>query len=101
MAVPTNDWPAIREFHLENSIFRALENGYAIARAASGGISALVSADGSVMRLDHVATDTPGELVMDVATGDGEVTVYARFGDWPMVVLSALLLLFGLRRERR
>lgn len=101
MAVPTNDWAAIREFHLENSIFRALENGYAIARAASGGISALVSADGSVMRKDHVATDTAGQLVMDVATGDGEVTVYARFGDWPMVVLSALLLLFGLRRERR
>jgi len=34
LAVPTNDWPAIRAFHLQSSAFRAIENGYAIARAA-------------------------------------------------------------------
>ena len=100
MVVPTNDWPAIREFHLENSIFRALENGYAIVRAASGGISALVSPLGAVLRTDHVALDTASPLTADLVTGDGEVTLYARLGDWPMVALNVLLLLSLLLRRR-
>jgi apolipoprotein N-acyltransferase len=100
VAVPTNDWPEIRAFHLANSVFRAIENGYAIVRAASRGSSALVTARGEIVQqMDHVEQG-PGLLVGAVATGDGEPTWYARFGDLPMVVLCVLLLgLASLRRR--
>lgn len=120
LAVPTNDWPAIREFHLENAIFRCIENGYAVARAASGGVSAIVSARGEVVaRDDHVSErldarpdanvrtntmpdDSPGVRLVcaDVTTGDGEPTIYARFGDLPMLVLGVILVVLSLRRPR-
>lgn len=100
LAVPTNDWPAIREFHLENGLFRAIENGYAIVRGASNGISALVSPRGEVVqRLDHV-TAGGGLVTGPVPVGDGAVTLYARLGDWPMFVLSALLVAFAVLRRR-
>jgi apolipoprotein N-acyltransferase len=120
LAVPTNDWPDIRVVHFENSIFRAIENGYAIARAASAGISALVSPRGEVMfAQDHVghtvfvshAAAEPQLLVDTISPeatllaanlplGDGMPTVYARFGDTPMLLLSAALVLISLRRRR-
>ncbi len=101
VAVPTNDWPAIREVHLDNSVFRAIENGYAVARAASGGISALLSPRGEIVaRRDHVAEDTRDLLIADLPLGDGIPTVYARFGDVPILLLCAALVLFSLRRRR-
>lgn len=100
LAVPTNDWAAIRGFHLENALFRAIENGYAVARAASNGISALVSPRGEVLAsCDHTAAG-PRFLVGDVPTGDGAVTLYARFGEWPIVLLSVLLIAAALRRKK-
>lgn len=101
LAVPTNDWPEIREFHLENSLFRAIENGYAVVRAASNGISAIVSPRGEVVaRHDHVV-DGARLVVADVPTGGGEVTFYARFGDWPVVGSCVLLVLLAALRLRR
>ncbi|MEZ6037677.1 MAG: nitrilase-related carbon-nitrogen hydrolase [Planctomycetota bacterium] len=108
VAVPTNDWPAIREYHLENAIFRSIENGYAVARAASAGISALIDCRGRVRhRLDHVeqarrdGTTGEGMLVDDLPVGDGRPTLYARLGEWPMLALSLLLLAAGARGARR
>lgn len=99
VAVPTNDWEDIREFHLENSLFRALENGYAVVRAASSGISALISPRGEVLaRCDHVLQGQQ-MLCGDLPLGDGTVTLHARFGDWPMVGLCLLLLVEALRRR--
>jgi apolipoprotein N-acyltransferase len=99
VAVPTNDWPAIRFAHFDNSRFRAIENGYAIARATSNGISAIVSPRGEVVAaIDHTTT-AENLLVRDVPVGDGVVTPYARFGDWPMLALSVVLLALGWRRR--
>jgi apolipoprotein N-acyltransferase len=112
VAVPTNDWPAIREYHLENAIFRAIENGYAVVRATSNGISAIVSARGEVLaREDHVAGGlearpeanvrrllVDGEpasqamLCAEVPLGDGAPTAYARLGDLPIALLCLLLI---------
>lgn len=98
LAVPTNDWPAIRFAHLDNSRFRAIENGYAVVRATSNGISALVSPRGELLAsCDHTAAG-PQLLTGDVPLGDGVATPYARFGDWPMLALSALLIALALRR---
>ncbi|MCB9878911.1 MAG: hypothetical protein H6835_15050 [Planctomycetes bacterium] len=106
VVVPTNDWPAIREYHLENAIFRCIENGYAVARAASHGISALIDCRGRVRhRQDHVALAArdemtgEGMLVDDLPVGDGRPTLYARLGEWPMLALSLLLLATAARRR--
>lgn len=118
VAVPTNDWPAIRDLHLDNAIFRAIENGYAVVRAASGGVSAIVSPRGEVVaRIDHVderLTGAGGEarlgisrsqrvpegalLHADVCLGDGVATVYARLGDWPVLALCGALIVLCRRR---
>ncbi|HEX6811047.1 MAG TPA: nitrilase-related carbon-nitrogen hydrolase [Planctomycetota bacterium] len=90
LAVPTNDWPAIRFAHFDNSRFRAIENGYAIVRATSNGISAIVSPRGEVLASCDHTEHGPRLLVGDVPLGDGRVTAYADLGDWPMLVLSVL-----------
>ncbi|MEQ1634808.1 MAG: nitrilase-related carbon-nitrogen hydrolase [Planctomycetota bacterium] len=99
VAVPTNDWAAIRGFHFDNSIFRAIENGYAIVRAASGGISALITPRGEITAFDHVENDAAALLCRPLATGDGAVTVYARLGDWPMLLLAGILGIFAWTRR--
>jgi apolipoprotein N-acyltransferase len=100
LAVPTNDWAAIRFAHFDNARFRAIENGYAIVRAASRGISAIVSPRGEVLAsCDH--TETGRKLIVaDVPLGDGSVTTYARLGDWPMLVLALLVIAIASRRRQ-
>jgi apolipoprotein N-acyltransferase len=44
-----------------------------------------------------VADDLPATVVGDLATGDGIPTVYARFGDWPVVALALLAIVLALR----
>jgi apolipoprotein N-acyltransferase len=101
LAVPTNDWPSIRGFHFENGIFRAIENGYAVVRAASGGISALVSPRGEVVAsCDHVLYG-PKLVHGLLPTGDGQPTWYAKLGDVPMLVTAVVLLLAALLRRGR
>jgi apolipoprotein N-acyltransferase len=101
LAVPTNDWPAIREVHLDNALFRSIENGYAVVRAASNGISALVSPRGEVLaRCDHVVAG-PQLLLGDVPVGDGNVTLYARCGDWPMLAVCTALVALAFVQKRR
>jgi apolipoprotein N-acyltransferase len=100
LAVPTWDWPSIRGYHLENSRFRPIENGYAVVRATWGGISALISPRGELLgQIDHTKSGA-GLLVGDLPTGDGRATPFARFGHWPMAVASALLLFAPLARKR-
>jgi predicted amidohydrolase len=54
LAIPTNDWAAVKSAHLENVPWRALENGLAIVRGASSGISAVIAPDGGIReRFDH------------------------------------------------
>ncbi len=93
VAVPTNDWRQVRNYHLENALFRAVENRYAIVRAASNGISAIVSARGEVLaRQDHFA-EGPGVLVADLPIYHGS-SLYSHLGDW-LVLLCLLLLGVG------
>ena len=99
LAVPTNDWKQVKDFHLENSIFRAVENGYAVVRAASNGVSAIVSPRGELLaRRDHFR-DGPGLILARVALRGGP-TPYSLAGDWPPLVGLLLLVVGGIWQHR-
>jgi hypothetical protein len=55
VVVPTNDWAHVRKAHFQNSIHRAIESRFAIVRAASYGISAIISPTGKRLAVsDHL-----------------------------------------------
>jgi len=86
--------------------FRAVENGIAVARAATTGVSAFVAPDGQVV--DRVADaagrdlDVEGYRVRELPLGRSP-TLYRRFGDWIVAAEAAILLvaMTGGRRSRR
>ncbi len=77
----------------------AIENGYAVARAASGGISAFISPRGEVVQVRNHVEHGFGMLTGPLTTGDGEATFYARFGDLPMLVVCLALAGWALSRR--
>ena len=101
MAVPTNDWRQVRHYHLENSRFRAVDGRYAVVRAATNGWSAIITARGEVLvRVDHFERG-PAVLVVDLPLYPPG-SIYARTGDWIVVLPCALWLgvLIGVRIRR-
>lgn len=100
VAVPTNDWHAVKRFHLDNSIFRAIECRYAIARAASNGISAIVDSRGRVVGRMDPEFEGAGLLVGGVALYPGG-SLYSHLGDLPLLLIAAVTLLGAALRRRR
>ena len=92
LVVPTNDWARVKDIHFANHLWRALEFRFALARAASDGISALTSFDGRVQKSSDHFQDGPKLLVADVRVGMGKPTLYARWGDWFPVVCGVAAL---------
>jgi apolipoprotein N-acyltransferase len=89
VAVPTNDWREVKDYHAENSPMRALENGYGVVRAASGGVSEIVSPSGEVLaRRDHLLEGS-GVVVADLPVARAG-TPYSAAGDWFVAVCLAL-----------
>lgn len=78
--------------HLQISRMRALEAGRQLLRAANDGISAIVGADGKVEKT--FPRFKPGVLTGDVQPRVG-LTPYAQAGNWPVVIVSFLLLAAG------
>ena len=100
MAVPTNDWEQVRRYHLENSRFRGVESGYAIVRAASNGISAIVTARGEVLaERDHFAEGI-GRIEADLPIYE-RGSLYNRIGDWGALGLAVVLIGAGAVLARR
>jgi apolipoprotein N-acyltransferase len=88
---PTADWTTIKAAHLQAVRARAIECHYAIARGAANGISAIISPDGQVLaRHDHYQSG-PGMVIADVPLYN-DITPFSRFGHWPMLIVSILLL---------
>jgi len=82
--------------HLDQSIFRAVENGVPLVRAANSGVTCAVDAVGRVMRLESKgkATDFDGFLVTQVAVADTPLAApYTRWGDRVLGLPGAALLL--------
>jgi apolipoprotein N-acyltransferase len=98
VVVPTNDWIHVRMAHFQNSIHRAIESRFAIVRAASNGISAIISPTGKRLAVSDHFKDGPALLVTDVPVYDVR-TIFSRFGNW-FVVASGVLVVVYLIRER-
>ncbi|BCM89842.1 apolipoprotein N-acyltransferase [Abditibacteriota bacterium] len=82
LVVPTNDWKLIRDIHFANHLWRGLEFRFALARAASEGISAMTSEAGRVQKSSDHFKDGAKLLIADVQVGSGKPTLYAQTGDW-------------------
>lgn len=98
VVVPTNDWAYVRKAHFQNSIHRAIESRFAIVRAASNGISAIISPTGKRLAVSDHFRGGPGLLVADVPVCDAR-TIFSRFGYW-FVVAGALLVIVYIILER-
>jgi len=100
MAVPTNDWRQVREFHLLNTTLRAADSGFGIVRGATNGISAVIDARGrEIVRKDHTEQGS-GVIVADLPLFAGG-SLYARTGDWLPVACTGWLVLCAASAGRR
>ena len=82
--------------HLEQSVFRAVENGVPLVRAANSGVSGMVDAVGRVRRLESggQVADFDGFMVSQVAVPEVPLAApYTRWGDWLLGIPGALLAL--------
>lgn len=78
--------------HLQMVQMRAKENGRWFIRATNTGVTAFINPQGQIERL--LKQDVRGVLRGDLPAMQGS-TPYMRFGDWPILILSSLLLLLG------
>ena len=79
--------------HLQISRMRALEAGRQLLRAANDGISAIISSNGYIEKT--FPRFKPGVLTGEVQPRVG-LTPYAKVGNWPVIIVSLLLLASGL-----
>jgi apolipoprotein N-acyltransferase len=86
LAIPTQDWINVKDLHFVSHRWRALEFRFALARAASNGISSLTSSNGDILKKADHFSDGAKVLIEDVPVGTGKPTFYARSGDlFPIV----------------
>jgi len=81
--------------HLEMARMRALETGRWLLRATNTGISALIDGKGRVRQ--QLAQFKRGVVKGEVQPLSG-TTPYARWPDWPVVVLALIMLAMAYRR---
>jgi len=90
------------EQHLQISRMRAVETGRTMLRATNTGVTAIIDRRGAVVA--RLPTFTEGVLNGSVQQYTG-ATPYTRYGNVPVLILAALLvlgiLIFGLKRARR
>jgi apolipoprotein N-acyltransferase len=90
----SNDYWSLTEAegmqHAANAVFRAVENGRPIARAAASGLTCLVDTHGRITA--RLPFYVEGCLVVDVPLPPARQTLYTRWGDWFPLLLAAILL---------
>jgi len=81
LILPVNEWESIKTLHFQMHVFRAIENGVPLVRAAASGVSAAVDPWGRVLSMsDFYAA---GDRTMTAQVPVGRIpTIYARAGDW-------------------
>ena len=104
LILPVNDWKSIRNIHFQMHVFRAIENGVPLVRAAASGLSGAIDPWGRVLSVsDFYAA---GDHTMTAQLPIGRIpTLYARIGDWfswlCVAGLAAMLLvvMFGTAQQ--
>ena len=94
--LPVNEWRSIKDIHFHMHVFRAIENGMPIVRAAALGLSAAVDPWGRVLGVaDHLA---PGDSTLVAQVPIGHVpTLYARAGDlFAWLCVAGLVSMLGI-----
>ena len=82
LILPVNEWKSIKNIHFQMHVFRAIENGVPLVRAAASGLSAAIDPWGRVLSMsDFYAA---GDRTMTAQLPMGRIpTLYARrSGDW-------------------
>ncbi|AQT70189.1 apolipoprotein N-acyltransferase [Anaerohalosphaera lusitana] len=96
VVLPTADWQSVKKPHMQSSIARAVEGGYAVVRGAANGESAVINSDGDMLaRMDHF-DQGPGHVVATVDIHNGG-TFYGRTGEWLVALSAALLIVASVR----
>jgi len=93
VAVPTLDWSTVKNAHLQNSIYRAVESRYAIVRAAADGISVIVSPMGRVLACRDHFQEGPGVIVAEVPVYS-QRTTFGVLGHWPVAAGLVFLIVY-------
>lgn len=99
-AVPTFDWKGVEHAHLQSARNRPRESGFVEARAAIGGVSAIIDPAGKILAARNHFTEGDGMTFATVTIDGGSPTVFARLGNIPVLALSGLLVANALRRRR-
>ncbi|PWT77199.1 MAG: hypothetical protein C5B59_04685 [Bacteroidetes bacterium] len=101
--LPSGDWYSISPFHSYMAVFRGIENGTAVVRQASSGLSILSDSRGRIVKsFDYYL---PGEKLWfaDIQSKH-ENTVYSRIGDsfaWICVFIMLMGLTYRLANNSR
>lgn len=90
------DWTAEPPQHKQFSIFRAVESGAWLARAATTGVSCLIDPHGRIH--GEVSAKQSGVIVDRISTVPLD-TLYARAGGWLFYLVGALVVV-GIARSR-
>lgn len=93
VAVPTWDWFQVKNAHLQNSIYRAIESRYAVVRAGLNGISAIVAPDGRILAKKDHFIEGSGFITAEVPFYSNR-TLFSRLGNWPVVLSTAFLMIY-------
>jgi len=96
MLVPSSDWLQIDPVHANMAVFRAIENGMAMARQTHAGLSIAVDAYGRVLAQTDFFGATDRTLVAQVPVKN-VTTIYSLFGSWLEWLAPAGFLLFVAR----
>ena len=98
---PADDWLAIENDHAAISVYRAVENGFALLRPTSKGISLAVDPLGrELAKSEYYTTDRLA--VVAAVPIQAAPTLYSRIGDvFAYACIAALTLVMALALRRR
>jgi len=84
--------------HLQLAQTRALETGRTMLRSTNSGMTAIIRPDGTI---DSFAAPFTRQVLLGYAEGRTGMTPYMRHGNWPVVLLAALMLLAPLVKWKK
>lgn len=106
LAIPANDWRAITPLHGQMARFRAIENGFAVVRAASNGWSVIADPAGRVLAASDAFRAPGGIATARLSAAAARPTPYAEMGDafalgCLLFIAAALLVVLARRLVHR